>query len=157
MKIRLKEKGFENYTGQMGAILFKNGVSVRDVLEIDKRRLAGVMYVVDENGVQVSTKQDASGAVAVVGRETKEQAPVVERVGGDDSEMPVFTHPEKKKTKEEPKKVVPETRYTIADLEAIADEKGINGLREIANPLGIKATSIRKLIEEIHAVAGKNE
>lgn len=157
MKIRLKQKGFENYTGQMGAILFKDGVSVRDVSEFDKRRLAGVMYIVDENGVQVSTRQDASDAVAVVGRDTKEQAPIVERVGGDDSEMPVFTHPEKKATKAEPKKVETSVRYTKAELEAIADEKGINGLREIASPLGIKATSIRKLIEEIHAVAGKNE
>lgn len=51
--------------------------------------------------------------------------------------------------------VAPTKRYTRAELEAVADESGIQGLREIADPLGIKATSIRKLIDEIYSVAGK--
>lgn len=41
------------------------------------------------------------------------------------------------------------TTYSREQLEAIADAKGIQGLREIAEPLGVKAVSIRTLIDGI--------
>lgn len=160
MKIRLKQKGFEHYTGQMGAILFKDGVSVRDVLDIDRRRLAGVMYVEDETGNQAPITQDASDAVAPVGRDTVVQKATIERVGGDDSDVPQYTKP----VEEKPKKAQVErleteitVRYSRDELEAIADAKGIGGLREIAEPLGVKGTSIRKLMDGILAIASKAE
>ena len=39
MKLKIIQKGFENYTGQMGMILFKDGVSVDDVKEM--KRIGG--------------------------------------------------------------------------------------------------------------------
>ena len=45
--------------------------------------------------------------------------------------------------------------YTLEELEKIADNKGLKGLREVAKPLGIKGTSINGLIEAIMEVAGK--
>lgn len=40
---------------------------------------------------------------------------------------------------------------TREELEAIADEKGISGLREIGNELGVKSNSIEDLIGKILA------
>ena len=48
-------------------------------------------------------------------------------------------------------------RYTLAELEAIADKDGIKGLRDVGSPLGVRGTSINGLIEEILRVAGKEE
>ena len=39
--------------------------------------------------------------------------------------------------------------YSREELEAIADKDGIQGLRDIGNPLNVKATAIDKLIEMI--------
>jgi hypothetical protein len=39
--------------------------------------------------------------------------------------------------------------YSREELEAIADDKGIQGLREIADPLNVKGVSIRTLLDGI--------
>lgn len=45
--------------------------------------------------------------------------------------------------------------WTQDELTAIADEKGINGLREIADPLKLRSRSIPELIGKIMEVAGE--
>ena len=39
--------------------------------------------------------------------------------------------------------------WTREKLEAIADQTGISGIREVSDPLGLKGTSIRGLIDQI--------
>ena len=50
----------------------------------------------------------------------------------------------------------PEERkiYTREELEAVADDSGIRGLREIGDPLNVKATSLTTLIDLILKAQG---
>lgn len=53
MKLKITQKGFENYSGQMGAILFKDGVSVYDVNENAAYRLSALFGVEWDTGESV--------------------------------------------------------------------------------------------------------
>jgi hypothetical protein len=57
MKLRLTQLGFENYTGQMGVIFFKDGLSTADVLVVDATRMAAVMGCEWENGSPANVGQ----------------------------------------------------------------------------------------------------
>ena len=59
MKLRILEQGFTNYTGPLGDVFFKDGVSVEDVTGREAARLTGVMAMVDAGtGEQVSPGND---------------------------------------------------------------------------------------------------
>jgi hypothetical protein len=129
MKIRLIEPGWENLTGQFGAHEFVDGVSVEDLSKADATHLANIIRV--EN---VDTGANPSDSQKVLDH-YNDVAPV--------EAVPVKAEP--------PAAVVIDKVYTGAELEALADEQGIKGLREIADKWGIKATSIAKLIAEMIA------
>lgn len=136
MKLRLTQAGFENFTGQMGVVWFENGLSTTDVLPIDGVRISAAIGASWEDG-SMPNKGDmyltSSDVPAHVGQaDRSEQAPT--------PAAPVDAAP----TQGDAPAV-----YTEAQLAAIADEKGIAGLRAIADPLGIKGTSIVGLIAEI--------
>lgn len=154
MKLRITQKGFENYSGQMGMILFENGVSVYDVKERDALRLSSLIQCRWESGDVVTITKVEVEPSAPVGRVTQmaQTDGKPERVGGDDSESTRY-YSNLKPTVQP----VVTKRYTRAELEKIADESGINGLRKIAGPMNIRATSINKLIDDLLAVAGKEE
>lgn len=153
MKLKITQKGFENYSGQMGAILFKDGVSVYDVNESAAYRLSALFGVEWDTGESVKITRNAAVMSAPIGRETFLVATdgKPEEVRGNDGRT---TYVDSDLT-DAPIKVT--RRYSIAELEAIADEHGIKGLRDIAGPLGIKGTSINALIDEIMQIAGKEE
>lgn len=153
MKLKITQKGFENYSGQMGAILFKDGVSVYDVNENAAYRLSALFGVEWDTGESVKITRNAAVMSAPIGRETFLVATdgKPEEVRGNDGRT---TYVDSDLT-DAPIKVT--RRYSIAELEAIADEHGIKGLRDIAGPLGIKGTSINALIDEIMQIAGKEE
>ena len=50
-----------------------------------------------------------------------------------------------------------DVKYTRAQLEAVVDESGLTGLREIGTQVGVKAGSINDLIDRILEVAGEAE
>lgn len=135
MKLRLIAGGFESFTGQMGVINFVDGVSVDDVLPVDAIRVAGVIGAEWEDGTAANVSQmyldnmNTEAAVEPV-RQPEPAAPVVS---------------------------VSATGYTEEELSAIASEKGIAGLREIADPLELKGNSIRGLIDAILAAAPVKE
>ncbi|MFM0095671.1 hypothetical protein PQQ87_08660 [Paraburkholderia nemoris] len=137
MKLRLKQPGWESYSGQMGVIQFVDGVSVGDVLEIDAVRVSAVMLCEWEDGTT------ASVAKRLVD-EADTPAPSLERSKADDLAKVTAAQPKKEKPK-----------FTEAELEKIADEKGINGLRELAEPFGIKSNSIRNLIDAMLKAAAE--
>lgn len=154
MKLRITQKGFENYSGQMGMILFKDGVSVYDVKERDALRLSALFGCVWDNGEYVKVTKVEVEPSAPVGRSTflAQTDGKKERVGGDDSDSAIYYADNGFSDADAPVQVT--KRYTLAELEKVADEKGIAGLREIAGPLGIRGTSINKLIDQILLIAG---
>lgn len=133
MKLRLKEPGFETYSGQMGVMDFKDGLSIKDVLVIDAVKLSCVMYVEWEDGTSPSVAQsildNAETPAPIVG-DGRPSKPIVE-------------------AKVAPAKVILDTKYTEAQLGAIADKDGIGGLRVIADGLNVKGKSIKELIDGI--------
>lgn len=137
MKLRLTQGGFENYSGQMGIIQFENGLSVGDVNPHDALRIASVVGAEWENGQSANV-----GQLYLDNMDTP--APV--------NEKPVFVAPVE--TKIEAPVAKPVKLYTEDQLAAIADKSGIAGLREIADPLGVKGKSIRDLIDGVLKVAG---
>ena len=144
MKLRLKQHGFETYTGQMGVIFFENGVSTTDVDPRDSVRMSAVMQCEWENG-------DASNVAQWLLDNAETAAPILESHTGTESINPAPT--DELPTDEQPAAEQPVSApvYTEEQLAAIADEKGIAGLREIAEPMGIKNNSIRGLIADILA------
>lgn len=137
MKLRLTAPGWQTYTGQMGVIFFENGLSVADVLPVDAVRVAGVIGAEWEDGRPANVSQiylDNMQTEAAVLKDNREpEAPV------------------------EPKKeevAAPAVTYTEEQLAEIADKQGIAGLREIAEPLGLKGNSIAGLISAILKAAG---
>ncbi len=147
MKLRLTAKGFEHYSGQMGVIMFEDGLSVGDVLEIDAVRVAGVIGAEWEDGSAANVSQRYLNGMTTTPPQTNTttQAKVVEGKKSEGPSENVNLHDSVTDT------------YSKDQLAKIADTKGIVGLREIASTLGIKGNSINGLIEAILAVAGAPE
>lgn len=128
MKLRIIEKGWETYTAALGSVQFENGVSVGDVTLQEARHLAGNLSIIDvATGLNPSATQHMvdtynDSAVAEV---VQVVAQVVEAV-----------------------KAVSGVVHTFESLSAIANEKGIKGLREVA-PEGASARSIKDMIDAI--------
>lgn len=151
MKLRLTASGWQTYTGQMGVIFFENGLSVADVLPVDAVRVAGVIGAEWEDGRPANVSQiyldnmktEASSEAATVAQPEVSEVPEVPEV------------PEAKLT--DAAGLVADLMapaYTEEQLAEIADKQGIAGLREIADPLGLKNNSIRGLIDLILKAAG---
>lgn len=142
MKLRLTAPGWQTYTGQMGVIFFENGVSVTDVLAIDAVRVAGVIGAEWEDGTPANVSQiylDNMQTEAAVAKDNREPEATVEAKLVDAA--PVIAD-------------LMAPAYTEEQLAAIADKQGIAGLREIAEPLGVKGNSIAGLISSILKAAG---
>lgn len=150
MKIRVVEAGFENYTGMLGNVMFENGVSVSEPSGFDVARLTSLMRF--EN---VETGEQVSPGIEYQQKFLDMEAPIVP-INYLHEERQDEVIPEKIENPIEPVAQVEQSkkRYKREELEAVADTKGIHGLREIAEPMGVKATSISKLIEEILEAQG---
>lgn len=126
MKLKLTAVGYEAFTGLFGMIEFVEGVSADDVNPHIAKRVACIISVEWEDGTKVGV------ADALIANQN-------------------MTMP----TEELPPAPVPEldavvgTAWTEEELGKVADEKGIAGLREIAEPHGIKGNSIANLIKGI--------
>lgn len=145
MKLKLTQAGFETYTGQMGVVMFKDGLSETDVLPIDAIRIAAAIGAEWEDG-----------SAANVGQMYLNNMDAPAHVGGGDMSAPVEpkreTDGEGSQTTESgtDSTTTPQaSHYTREELEAVADEKGIAGLRELAEPIGVKGTSIVGLMDAI--------
>lgn len=141
MKLRLTQAGFENYTGQMGVVQFKDGLSESDVLPIDAIRIAAAIGAEWEDG-----------SAANVGDMYLNNMHTPAYVGM--AEKPVEEVVVEAKTEQTETTAKPAAAFTQEELAQIADEKGIAGLREVADPLGVKGTSIVGLMEAIMKAQG---
>lgn len=144
MKLRLTQAGFETYSGQMGVVMFENGLSVGDVLPIDAVRISAAIGATWEDGT-----------AANVGEMYLNSMDVPAHVGGGINSMtppaPLEVSNEGVLTDASASvEAAPAGQvWTEEALAKVADEKGIAGLRAIGDPLGAKGTSIVGLIAEI--------
>ncbi len=151
MKLRLTQAGFESYTGQMGVVMFKDGMSETDVLPIDAIRISAAIGAEWEDG-----------SAANVGEMYLNNMDVPAFVGGDDintMSMPVEGQEPTKAEKpaadapvEQPAADAP--KHTFEELSAIADKEGIAGLRKLGDGVGVKGKSIVEIIDGILAKQG---
>jgi hypothetical protein len=128
-KVRVDVKGFDKYTGLLGTVNFTNGVSDREVTDLECARLGAIMRIVrldTDEQVGASTNMVKSRDVPA---EVKEP-------------MAVEVEP---KAKAEPAPL----KYTKETLDAMAEADGMKAIRKIADEYGIKGVQISKMIEEI--------
>lgn len=140
MKLRLTQAGFEKYTGQMGVVMFDNGLSVGDVLPIDAIRISAAIGADWEDGSAANVGDmylNNMDVPAFVGRAQGQTSVSVDSV--------------------KPAIVPAQAQHTKDTLAKIADAEGIMGLRAIADPMGVKGTSIVGLIEAILKHHGPTE
>lgn len=125
MKIKLVQPGWETFSDYLGYTLFKDGTSVEEVSPAEAARLASIVSIETLDGKNPSPAQkildnwSAPMAVATTQTADTAAAPAVHK------------------------------SWTASELEAIADEKGIKGLREIGDALGVKGTGIADLVAKI--------
>lgn len=158
MRIVLKTPGFEGYTGPIGSIMFKDGKSEEPVSHREAIRVGSAFHVVFEDGREVSAAAEViefSTREMTVQKETPRKGTTVEKESEPeelDSEPEVEKEPEPEAALEEPVPAVseePVQLYTREQLEAVADAKGISGLREIGNEHNVRANSIEAMIERL--------
>ena len=133
MRLKIVEAGWENFTGNFGGAEFVDSVSVDEVSTFAAQHLAAVIQV--EN---VETGKSPSVAQMLVDARNQAMDANLELENTTGITSVTVIHN------------TDGTPWTKEQLEAIADEKGILGLREIADfHPNVKANSINKLIENI--------
>lgn len=131
MKIIITQAGWAGYTGFLGSVEFKDGVSVDDSSMGEIRALAAIVSV-EEYKDGAATGKNPSVAQEIIDKRTLPADVVVSRADNIAPEAPVVA------------KI-----YTADELSEIADKGGIKGVREVAGPLGLKGNSIAELIGKI--------
>lgn len=180
MKLRLTGKGFENYTGQMGIHYFQNGLSISDVRPVDGMRIAGTIGAKWEDGTTANVGEIYAGHLqtpAPTGLDEVRKDPLAVVVGTSDAsqvilqsnfiaqaqfkaegvDVPTATQSAAASSVDvaNPSHPDMDVKYTREQLEAVVDESGLVGLREIGATVGVKAGSINDLIDRILEVAGE--
>jgi hypothetical protein len=133
MKIKLTQPGWETYSGPMAGAMFENGLA-DNVTPRVAAKIGNIVQCETEDGENPSMSQQ------IINSQATNMSAVTLLEAGD------------KAPKDE---VKPARIYTQQELEAIADKRGIDGLREIAKPLGLKGVSIAKLLVAIVEKQGK--
>ena len=163
MKVKITQPGWELYTGPLYACQFINSVSQEHLSRAQALQLGAMVTVVeiDDDGnelgvvspTQEMVKNQSVSAEVVVPMKPDTQVPDTQATLGSEA-IPAEETIEGAtgETIGDLDKVpVEAVVYTENQLLDIAQEKGISGLREIGEPLGVKNTAIRGLIREILA------
>ena len=141
-RLKLVQAGYENFTGEIGAYWFEDGVSVELIRRADRDRMSTAFQFEEVND---------DGSTQPSGIAHRLVADAAERLG---SFEPLQRQTEEEKTAELlaeklKAKVAPTEIYTAEQLVALADKRGIKGLRTVADKWGVKHRSIPVLIEMI--------
>jgi hypothetical protein len=124
MQIKIIQAGWEGFTGDFGAVSFVDGVSVSGVTPLQAQRIA--------NAIQVQTLEGKNPSSS--------QAALDEKLRDMSADEALALQAPK----------APEVRsWSRAELEELADAKGIEGVRKVADEFDVKAKSIGALIEGI--------
>lgn len=138
-KIRIKQSGWDNYTGHLQGIMFTNGLSDDMVSPTIAMRIGAVLEI---EGVD---EQEQVGLAVNILKTTKAKAEVLAKRNADPAAAAAAASaPEKPKI----------AKLTREELEGVADRDGIAGLRAIADGYGVKGRGILELITEILKAQG---
>jgi len=161
-KVRLTAPGWENFTGNLGfQAEFKDGVSVNDMTLRQIARIGSSTTIVDaETGEQVGPAADAVKAQLAFSNVTPalktaevtevEDAAHRDALAKEDSDRKAKEAAALADAKRKAEEAIDEiVIYSRIELEAMAANNGIQGLRDIAKPLDVKGTSITGLIAAI--------
>jgi hypothetical protein len=130
-QLRITEPGWEGYTGPLYGVEFVDGVSVEEATPMIAAKIAGNIRVEDEEGKNPSNTQAILDT-----RDTSMDAEMkLPNITGNVVSVTIAGSDGRP--------------YTREELEAVAAEKGIEGLRDIVGEQDIKANSIVKLIENM--------
>lgn len=143
-KLRITKAGMTTYTGMLGPVKFKDGVSTEAVTERFADRVAAAVSCeyIDKDGDSVHPAGIAYRLVG--GATTKMEVSPTMRTATDEE---VADEKEREAIKRGKSPV--DAFYTADDLRSIADEKGIHGLREIGNKWQVRDRAIPGLMREI--------
>lgn len=173
-KVRLKNKQWAGFSSFLGVTKFENGVSVGDVTEREAKLLGSITAVefIDDDGNV--TGNAGFGQINVDRR--GEKAPVEKKkIMASDTfdvkdieptpDVQVVNKPkDEDETEKAEKDLDAEIKdldvegedeakevktYTREELEAMADDKGIAGLREVGEARNVRSNSIDSLINKI--------
>ena len=145
MQIKLMEVGMHAFTGDIGGINFVDGISVDPISRADMDRLACVMRV--EIVAEGDEKAHVPTNVSILDR--SQSAEVVAPRETQTDEARKAEEADRAAKNKAPAPQAYEKSYTRAELEEIADDTGMPGLREIGGPRGVTDRSIAGLIEAI--------
>lgn len=130
MRIIITQPGWAGFTGLLGTVQFQDGISIEDLGRGDIQQIAAVVTV-EEFKDGKATGFNPSIAQTIIDHRTLRAEVVPARVA-------------------EPEPVkAPAKIYTEDELAAVADAKGIAGIRDIADDYGQKGKSIAELIGKI--------
>ena len=137
-KVKLLESTFKGYTGLLCGVQFEDGVSVEELPFVDQQRICASMRAETIEGRNVSASGQFSerhnvSLEDVLANEPKAPDVATMQRGVVEPEVPKFTREE---------------------LESLADEQGISGLRVVGNRLGVKAKGIVEMIDGIMKAQG---
>ena len=131
MKLRIVEPGWINFSGDFGGVEFVDNVSVREVSEREAFSLSNLVRIETLEGSNPSSSQQQLDIVHLA---------MDAETFAEGSESPQSFAPAAS---------IQVQQYDRDALQAIADSKGIEGLRAIAGPLGLQGKSINGLISSI--------
>lgn len=141
-RIKITQPGWAGFTGHIGITEFKDGVSTDSV---NRREIAVIgasltLVVVDEDGHE-GVNPALQHQMLTDGTMTLRADVLKELPRASETETAAVT----------PKRADPDAIvfHTKEQLEEVAEKKGIHGLREIMEPLHLKASSINKAIQVI--------
>lgn len=158
MLVKITQPGWASYTGPLFGVHFENAVSQGPVRRDQALQLGAMVSVVevDEHGNELGPVSPAHELVVTrdVSAEIVERMKTDAQAAGNDGQT-ASNEPDAIQGDDGADMIETEAEgpkvYTEAELQDIADAKGIAGLRDIGEPLGVKNTSIRGLIREILA------
>lgn len=143
-RLKLSGSQWAGYTGTIGTVDFKDGVSAYPVPRNIADRLSAAirMVEIDDEGNEIGPAGIANRLI----RDSAMRAPVTSALARQtESERKSEDLRETLKAQRSPA----ETFYTIEELQAIADKDGIKGLRKVAEPWGVKGKAIPAIIKMI--------
>jgi hypothetical protein len=133
-RLKILDPGLSDYTGSFGSVEFVHGTSVGEVSWREGVALGSITQIVDADDLtyQINPAADHDRM-----RETTSDDPVVQAFGK------TVVNPEGEL------KSAAMQKFTREELEKIADEKGLAGVRNIANAVGRTGRSIVQCIDNI--------
>lgn len=133
-RVRITEPGWASFSDVFGTALFKDGVSVEQITWQEQQRLGGILRMESAEEDEVEIRLGPSAEL------TRNR-----EMGADDARV---TNMDKAVIVNGEARLAV-ANYTRAELEDVADRKGLAGLRDIAAAWSVKGRSVNDLVHAI--------